>query len=194
MLLLKLTPIEIRNYILDGEVDKALKLTTAHYPTVLQDNEDIYFRLQCRKFIEMIRQAAEIRANTINGKKSNGHHEDWYDDIINHDMELDNPNENNGYDKMDTDVNGTEQGDYDKLLEETINFGKLLQAEFAHDPRRETQRALQDAFALLAYEDPMNAPQVAYHLFPNKRLTVAEDLNSAILGKSIFSAPLYCSL
>lgn len=176
---------------MEGDIDNALNLTRAHYPKVLEDNENgVYFRLQCRKFIEMIRQAAEIRANMMNSKKSNGHDGDWYDDIINHDMELDNPAENNGYDKMDTDAPGTGQSDYSKLLEETINFGKLVQAEFARDQRRETQRALRDAFALLAYEDPMNSPEVAYHLFPNRRLAIAEDLNSAILGKSAF----FCSL
>lgn len=107
-------------------------------------------------------------------------------------MELDHPHEQNGgFDKMDTDSgsgggaasNGAVHDDYDRLLEETINFGKAISAEFTHDKRQSTQRALRDAFALMAYEDPVTSPDVAHHLAPHKRVTLAEDLNSAILGK-----------
>ncbi|KFY27615.1 hypothetical protein V493_03394 [Pseudogymnoascus sp. VKM F-4281 (FW-2241)] len=186
----------IRIAILDGDVDKALQLTEAHYPKVFEEDEDIYFRLQCRKFIEMIHRGAEIRSRASIGR-SNGHTNDYdaYDDMVNQDMELDNPHEHNGgFDKMDTDggngagvTNGAVHDDYDRLLEETINFGKAISAEFAHDKRRSTQRALQDAFALMAYEDPANSPDVAHHLSLHKRVALAEDLNSAILvsqGKS----------
>lgn len=139
----------------------------------------------------MIHRGAEIRSRATT-TRSNGHHSDYdaYDDMVNQDMELDHPHEHNGgFDKMDTDgggggaSNGAVHDDYDRLLEETINFGKAISAEFAHDKRRATQRALQDAFALLAYEDPGNAPDVAHHLSLHKRVTLAEELNSAILGK-----------
>jgi Ran-binding protein 9/10 len=164
-------------------VDKALKHTNAYYPNVLKDNEHIYFRLRSRKFIEMIREAAEIRNNTMNTKKSNGHHGgDWYDDVINHDMELDDLSVNNGWDKMDTEGTNNGQADYDKLLNETLTYGRILQAEFEHDPRREVQKSLRDAFALLAYEDPLNAKEVSHLLKREGRVTVAEELNSAILG------------
>lgn len=196
---------QIRNSILGGDVDQALKLTRAHYPTVLQDNEHIYFHLQCRKFIEMIRLAAEIRSASLtqNGKgKGNDQDGGWYDDVVTHDMEIDSQTEyidSNGFEKMDTDDPNVQsnskskntQGDYNRLLEETINFGKQLQVEFASDPRREVQGALQEAFALLAYEDPMKAPDVAWMLWPDKRVAVAEELNSAILvslGKSSSAA------
>ncbi|KFY70447.1 hypothetical protein V498_10345, partial [Pseudogymnoascus sp. VKM F-4517 (FW-2822)] len=189
-------PAVIRIAVLNGDVDSALQLTEAHYPKVFEEDEDIYFRLQCRKFIEMIHRGAEIRARASAGR-SNGHSDytDAYDDMVNQDMELDHPHEHGGFDQMDTDgggngggaSNGAVHDDYDRLLEETINFGKAISAEFAHDKRRSTQRALQDAFALLAYEDPGNSPDVAHHLSLHRRVTLAEDLNSAILvsqGKS----------
>jgi len=170
--------------ILDGDVDKALKHTNAFYPSVLKDNEHIYFRLRSRKFIEMIRRAAEIRSVTINGsKKTNGHAGDWYDDVINHDMELDDPPvAQNGWDKMDTESTHDSQADYNRLLHETIQYGQVLQAEFEHDPRREIQKSLQDAFALLAYEDPINSKEVSHLLKREGRISVAEELNAAILG------------
>lgn len=179
--------------ILDGDVDKALKHTNAFYPNVLKDNEHIYFRLRSRKFIEMIRRAAEIRSVTINGsKKTNGHAGDWYDDVINHEMELDDlPAAQNGWDKMDTESTHDSQADYNRLLHETIQYGQVLQAEFQHDPRREVQKSLQDAFALLAYEDPINSKEVSHLLKREGRVSVAEELNAAILG--IISSPLFYS-
>jgi hypothetical protein len=181
----------IRTAILDGDVDKALKHTSAYYPNVLKDNEHIYFRLKSRKFIEMIREAAEIRNNTMtNSKRSNGHSgRDWYEDIINHDMELDELPANNGWDKMDTEGTNNSQAEYDRLLKETIIYGQVLQAEFEHDPRREVQKSLRDAFALLAYEDPLNAKEVSHLLKREGRVAVAEELNSAILGMRSFLHP-----
>jgi len=138
----------------------------------------------------MIRQGAELHnSSTTNGtKKSNGHGGDWYDDVINHEMELDdNQNQNNSWDRMDTEEGPAHQIEYQKLLEETINYGKELQAEFKDDPRREVTKALGDAFSLIAYEDPLNAKEVSHLLDPNGRVAVAEELNSAILRESYFT-------
>ncbi|KAK5109339.1 hypothetical protein LTR62_007108 [Meristemomyces frigidus] len=57
---------KIRKSILDGDIDRALKYTNSYYPHVLEDqrNRDIYFRLKCRKFIEMMRRYAELVATT----------------------------------------------------------------------------------------------------------------------------------
>lgn len=182
--------------ILDGDVDKALKLANAFYPNVLKDNEHIYFRLRSRKFIEMIRRAAEIRSVTINGsRRSNGHDGDWYDDVINHEMELDDPSvTHNGWDRMDTEGIYDSQADYNRLLYETIQYGQVLQAEFQHDPRREVQKSLHDAFALLAYEDPISSKEVSHLLRREGRVAVAEELNAAILGATNPLSPQSISL
>lgn len=117
------------------------------------------------------------------GKKSNGHNGDWYDDIINHDMELDDHHsQSNNWDRMDTEES-SEQMEYAKLLQDTLAYGKALQAEYKDDPRREVRKALEDAFALIAYQDPLNAKEVAHLLDPIGRAAVAEELNSAILRK-----------
>lgn len=51
----------IRRSILEGDVDRALKYTTSYYPHILESerNRNIYFRLRCRKFIEMMKRHAE---------------------------------------------------------------------------------------------------------------------------------------
>ena len=176
----------IRAAILEGDVEKALQLTNELYPNVLKDNEQVYFQLRIRRFIEMIRQAAEMQqqSNSNLAKRANGHSGDWYDDVINHDMELDDhPNQNNNFDRMDTEESSGMQVEYQKLLQETLDYGRELQAEFADDPRREVSKALQDAFALMAYQDPLSVKEVSHLLHPNGRVAVAEELNSAILRK-----------
>ncbi|KAJ8062364.1 hypothetical protein OCU04_008908 [Sclerotinia nivalis] len=184
----------IRTAILEGDIDQALKHTNAYYPQVLKDNEHVYFRLRCRKFIEMVRQMAEMHnSNSTNGSKKNtAHNGDWYDDIINHDMELDDHQaQANNWDRMETDGGVDFETEYQNLLSETLSYGQVLQAEFKDDPRREVSKALEDAFSLIAYKDPINEKTVSHLLDPSGRVAVAEELNSAILlslGKSSSAA------
>ncbi|KAI0595874.1 SPRY domain-containing protein [Biscogniauxia sp. FL1348] len=173
----------IRRAILEGDIDKALKYTNTYYPRVLEDNSHVYFKLKCRKFIEMVRKSAEQSAGP--GKKSNGHS---YDDIPN-EMDVD---ENGFSDKMEEDGLDLQTDEGSLLAEtETIEYGQALQAEFKDDPRREVEKALGDVFALLAYENPLQVKEVAPLLDRKGRVSVAEELNSAILsslGKSSRSA------
>lgn len=183
----------IRAAILDGDVDKALKHTNAYYPNVLKDNEHIYFRLRSRKFIEMIRRTAEVRERT-NGisKGKNGNVDSaLYDEDVVQTMELDEPE--SGFETMDTsDSDGKSTlMEYDILLQEAIHYGQGLQAEFDNDPRIEVKRALTDCFSLLAYEDPIRSSQVAHLLTREGRQEVAEELNSAILGKIEYSTMIF---
>ncbi|EOO02687.1 putative ran-binding protein [Phaeoacremonium minimum UCRPA7] len=165
----------IRRAILEGDIDRALKHTKAYYPQVLIDNEQVYFRLRCRKFIEMIRREAEM--NLIEEKRSNGH-------THTEDMELD---EAATWEQMDTEDSGDGQVNADDLTLETLAYGQSLRAEFADDPRREVSKALNEIFALMAYQNPLKEKEVAHLLDRKGRVTVAEELNSAILqslGKS----------
>ncbi|CZT06326.1 related to human RANBPM NP_005484.1 [Rhynchosporium graminicola] len=183
----------IRKAVLEGEIDTALKYTQTFYPNVLRDNEHVSFRLKCRKFIEMIRQAAEmLNSNHSKGvKKSNGHNGDWYEDVA-HNMDLDDhQSQANNWDRMDTEEYPQNRTEYQQLLEETLSYGKALQAEYKDDPRREINKALEDAFALMAYTDPLIVKEVSHQLDPSGRAAVAEELSSAILlslGKSSTAA------
>lgn len=117
-------------------------------------------------------------------KKSNGHNGDWYDDVINQDMDIDEHQQpQNNWDKMDTEDTADNHMEYERLLQDTLIYGQNLQAEFRDDPRREIGIALRDAFALLAYQDPLGEKEVAHHLDVKGRIVVAEELNSAILRK-----------
>ena len=174
--------LEIRSAILDGDIDKALKYTNAYYPNVLQDNPQIFFRLRCRKFIEIIRRYTEPQTAAA-GKRSrsaNGATQDAGEDVFAHDMELDDQMHD-----IDSDAMDMEESDYgmkyQDLPHEAVQYGQELQADYPGDERREYKEALGDIFSLVAYPDPKSS--VHGHLLdPSGRVPVAEQLNSAILG------------
>jgi hypothetical protein len=197
---------EIRTAILDGDIDKALKHTNAYYPSVLRENENIYFKLRCRKFIEMIRQCNDLKqeyhaiiptppskrstASTLNNKDANRN--STATDDYDFEMELDEqfgvrksapweePHEQQ--DEDDEDDIEDKEAKHREMEDKTIAYGQELQAEFLNDPRREVKKALEDTFALIAYEN-VSKSHLAPLLETNGRQPVAEELNSAILGK-----------
>jgi len=202
----------IRRAILEGDIDKALKHTSAYYPSVLRDNENIYFKLRCRKFIEMIRQCNELspqyqhttiqpsaRTTDPQQNKRSSTATDEYD----FEMELDEQlgvehvsSSWNNKDQYEEDPLGNEddarskEAQYQQLTDDTLQYGRELQREFATDQRREIKRALEDTFALIGYANPRES-SLAPLLEVTGRVPVAEELNSAILvslGKSSSAA------
>lgn len=71
-----------------------------------------------------------------------------------------------------------------QLTANTIAYGQELRAEFANDLRKEVKQALNDTFALIAYENAKES-SLAPLLDIEGRVPVAEELNSAILGTHI---------
>ncbi|KIH88548.1 ran-binding protein [Sporothrix brasiliensis 5110] len=192
----------IRRAVLEGDIDRALELTKADYPTVLHQNETVHFHLKCRKFVEMIRKEAELNivgsghgSSNANGstngadpsqaggdaaRQANGH---------NPQMDVD--------DVMMVEDSGTaesqpaDQPVSQALVQNAVRYGQYLQIEFNSDMRPKIQNALNEIFSLLAYPNPLKQPEVAHLLDQRGRVAVAEELNSAILlstGKSSRSA------
>lgn len=184
----------IRAAILEGDIDRALAYTQEFYPNVLKENELIYFSLRSRKFVEMMRRAAELRERTNNtksipskpvknGYSSSTNYGGLYDEIANS-MDLDSPSRN-GFDHNVVNASNapSSYSSYDLLLKDTIDYGRDLQSEFQNDPRKEIARSLGEIFSLLAYEDPLHEKQVSHLLDTSGRADVAEELNSAILSR-----------
>ncbi|KAI1084979.1 SPRY domain-containing protein [Whalleya microplaca] len=174
----------IRRAVLEGDIEKAIKHTNDDYPLVLKINVQVYFRLRCQAFIEMVRKSAEV--NSTNAKKSNGHA------FGNHPNKMD-IDENGFSDQMEEDASDSElhQEAQDLYLERAVEYGQSLQAEFKNDTRPEIKKALNEVFSLLAYPNPLQVKEVAPLLDRKSRVAVAEELNSAILsalGKSSRSA------
>ena len=182
-----MTIIEIRRAILSGDINQALEVTQTNFPSVLVDNPDIVFRLKCRKWVEMISKTTEINKGAEGGDghtASNGHGKATAtaaDNEFVQDMELDEHGggpQTNGSAKQAEPENFVE---YDQLITEAMLYGQELQREY-RDEDGEYARTLQEIFSLVAYNDPKGS--VHGHLLdPVGRTIVAEELNSAILGK-----------
>ncbi|KAG6038225.1 hypothetical protein E4U41_004418 [Claviceps citrina] len=175
----------IRRAILDGEIDRALKLTNAYYPQVFRDNEEVHFKLRCRKFIELVRMAAQLRADD-EAKRSNGNL--GCGGGISQEMDVDgNGTDGTAWNEMmDTEAIESHP-EMMKLEQEMLDYGQTLGAEYANDARPEFSKALADIWALVAYANPLKEPKVSHFLDRTGRVAVAEELNSAILsslGKS----------
>lgn len=167
---------------MEGDIDKALKHTKASYPQVLEENEQVHFRLRCRKFIEMIRREAETNLVGAGGPKGNhanvnisGNNGHTQPPAV-EDMELDEDME---------DLDGA-AGQRD-LTQDALLYGQTLQAEYRGDERREVHSALNEIFGLMAYPNPLKEPKVAHLLDRKGRVAVAEELNSAILREFSWS-------
>lgn len=186
----------IRRAVLEGDIDRAMKYTDAYYPAVLRDNEQVYFRLRCRKFIEMIRKEAEhnimleergVSHTNGRGQAAGDNDEEMFEAEPGHN----GTTTANG--DGDLDMTMAEAGDgaggsdpaagLSKLSQEALLYGVELQAEFAGDSRRETVKQLDDISSLFAYPNPLKVKEVAHLLDGSGRVAVAEELNSAILSK-----------
>lgn len=166
---------------MDGDIDKALKRTNAFYPQVLRDHSRVYFRLRCQKFVEMIRQTAEILETSPSkaAKSSNGHGAAAQMDTEPSEMDVDDQkDETEEWDRMEMEEADTSVK-YQELLEDTIRYGQVLKQEFRDDPS--TDSDFKEIFSLFMYKDPRKSPQ-AHLLDRAGRVPVAEELNSAILG------------
>lgn len=186
---------EIRAAILDGDIDKALKYTNAYYANVLQDNPHIHFKLRCRKFLEMMRRCNELSpaAATAAGKKatrfSNGAGSGAMADesaIFDQEMDLDDQMQEDGHGAGGADVMDTEDPETSlkrhELLTEAVQYGQQLRMDYPSDERGGDKKMLDDIFSLVAYPDPKRSVH-GHYLDPAGRVAVAEELNSAILGR-----------
>lgn len=121
---------------------------------------------------------------SMNGQSTGGGSDDEYDHP---DMDLDDHvNNADDWDRMDT-----EEADkglkYQDLLDSAVRYGQELRSEFKDDRSRRVEDAFKDIFSMFAYEDPRKSP-TAHLLDPGGRVPVAEELNSEILGKTVFSS------
>ena len=122
---------------------------------------------------------------SLPSKGTNGHRST--DDVFEHTMELDDENGADDWDRMDTDGFGADPIDtyprhIQDPMERAVRYAQELHKEYKDHKDKEIQASLKDIFALFAYEDQRD-PRAAQILDPSGRVPVAEELNSAILGK-----------
>jgi len=71
----------------------------------------------------------------------------------------------------------------EELLSRVWNYGQQLQTEFGPDQRLEVQDLLKRTVGIVAYQDPANNPQTRELVGFEAKVTLAEDVNRAILGE-----------
>lgn len=146
-------------------------------------NELVYFKLKCRRFIEMVRRAAEIRLH-FEGKKANGVDPAQAMDVDTNGVDA------GAWDSMDTEDGPEYLDELQDLERDVIEYGQQLQAEYRSDPRKEVQKTLEDIWSLMAYPNPLREPKVSHLMDNGERSTAAEMVNSMILCKCLPVGPL----
>jgi len=151
-----------------------------------------YFRLKRRKLVEMIGVVSEAstnsRTNNTSASKVHQHQELHQDeDVFGRDMDLDDHSSGGGeWERMEVEEEEDGMPQVNEPLDAAVQYAQTLRVEFQADKRPDIRKALEEAFSLVAYQEPKKS--VLSHLFDEDgRVAVAEELNSAILvslGKS----------
>lgn len=142
----------------------------------------------------MMRKCTELQAASAakRGKSSNGAAPAANADVFEQDMELDDQMHVEGdWDHMEMeDADYTTK--YEDLLREAVMYGQELRLDYPDDGGKEYKKTLDDIFSLVAYDDPKSSVH-GHFLETSGRVPVAEELNSAILGKnSSFTIRVLC--
>ncbi|CAM0138250.1 unnamed protein product [Umbelopsis sp. WA50703] len=182
---------EIRHAMVAGDVDMAIELCEKHYPSVLDDNDMLLFKLECHKFIELMRRNAEQQGYQAKPSVPTKSIRPKLDD-----MEIDDDvvvqrgykRRRSIHDEEDTSsissASSAESVDDDDELDGLLNnamvYGQQLQKNYGRDERPEVQKALVETFSLIAYRDPFKSP-VAHVLEDQRVDDLVNELNSAIL-------------
>ncbi|KAK2784465.1 hypothetical protein FQN52_007169 [Onygenales sp. PD_12] len=202
---------KIRAAILDGDIDKALKLTNTSYANVLRDNPQIHFRLRCRKFIEMMRRFADLQESKRRNKMTNGaktaaaaasaaeSSSAIHDDVFTHDMELDDEQMNDidseeGVSAHEGQQDGEGDGmdveeaeaetDYGLDNHDLMKEAILYGQQLQADFPGDQNREYQKTLDDVFSLICYDYPMTSVHghlLEPSGRVPVAEELNKAIL-------------
>jgi len=197
----------IVNHVLGGKIDPAIEAVQKHYPKVLETEDHlIFFKLRCRKFVELILETSEIKKKMkalrekVDRRKDR--EETWIDDEMNMDIDDDasgplpyRPSSNESSSIMTSTSysapDGEDVGEYQDLvvqyetaLNEAINYGQTLSKNYQSDPRPELQQLFKKTFGIVAWEDPLEAGgSIADIVGHNSRVALAHEVNQAILSK-----------
>lgn len=142
-----------------GDVDNALNDTTTTFPTVLEREQGlILFKLRCRKFVELILDAADALKRT-QGECADG---------------------------LPNRAPSAASAEVAQIsLTNALAYGKQLEFDYKDDTRPEIATYLKRTFSVVAYEDPLNvAGEVGRIAGQESRNALAMEMNEAILGMS----------
>lgn len=203
--------IEIRTRIvhavLTGDVDTALSDTRTHFPRALDaDAGLVLFKLRCRKFVELVLEAADLKKRMcaedaemnaeVDGKDkgtSDGMGMDVDDEV-----EISSTGVTNGFGGGSSAIpikgkrkvsfasysisglSGVTAAKYGTALERAVAYGQELQSEYKDRP--EMRAIFKRTSVIVAFEDPLGAGGDAAEVAGQAaRVSLATEVNQAIL-------------
>jgi Ran-binding protein 9/10 len=191
----------------EGDIDTALHLTEDNYAGFFDKERDLYFKLRCRKFIEMIRtRCGENDVSRAKNKSPLRNSAVYFasdadangSGVFEHQMELDDDYDDEHHDGATNgnameishgDIRNNNAGGLPVITDdELIIYGQELRNEFGGSQvwmKSELDRIL----GLMAYENPRTST-LGYLLDRRGRDVIAEELNKAILGTFLPSKKL----
>lgn len=203
--------IEIRTRIvhavLTGDVDTALSDTRTHFPRALDaDAGLVLFKLRCRKFVELVLEAAELKKRMCAEDAEMNVEVDGEDKGPSDGMGMDVDDEadisstgvTNGFgggssaipikgkrkasfaSYSHSSLSGVTAAKYGTALERAVAYGQELQSEYKD--RQEMRAIFKRTSVIVAFEDPLGAGGDAAEVAGQAaRVSLATDVNQAIL-------------
>lgn len=205
--------IEIRTRIvhavLTGDVDTALSDTRIHFPRALDaDAGLVLFKLRCRKFVELVLEAAELKKrmcaeeaemNVEVDRKDKGTSDGMGMDVDDEvDIDISSTGATNGFGGGSSaipikgkrkasftsyshlGVSGVTAAKYGIALERAVAYGQELQSEYKDRP--EMRAIFKRTSVIVAFEDPLGAGGDAAEVAGQAaRVSLATEVNQAIL-------------
>lgn len=206
--------IEIRTRIvhavLTGDVDTALSDTRTHFPRALDaDAGLVLFKLRCRKFVELVLEAAELKKRMCAQDAEMNVEADGEDKGISEGMGMDVDDEadisstgvTNGFGGGSSAIpikgkrkasfasshsgfSGVIAAKYGTALERAVAYGQELQSEYKDRP--EMRAIFKRTSVIVAFEDPLEAGGDAADVAgQGARVSLATEVNQAILREFV---------
>lgn len=194
----------IVNSVISGDIDTALADTRVHYPSVLDAEEGLMlFKLRCRKFVELILEASELKKkmkSQVQDEELIEEMDGIYEDGMG--MDVDDVNDNSSSNGLsntseplahgrkgvsppvgDAVWPGSAASQYETALNEAIGYGQTLSSDYKADSRPQVRDIFKRTFGIVAWEDPMTAGGVIAEVVGHEaRVALATELNQAILS------------
>jgi hypothetical protein len=195
----------IVNSVIEGDIDTALNETARWHPKVLEREEGLMlFKLRCRKFVELILEAAELKKRMRREEAGVGEGKSGVVDGMDVDDGLEDGvngfggggNNSSGSSAIPikakrkhsishSDWTGAAAAQYESALSSAILYGQALQSDYKTDSRSEVRAIFNRTFGVVAYEDPLEAGgDVAEVAGQEARVALATELNQDILRES----------
>lgn len=199
---------QIVNSVIKGDIDTALRETERLYPGVLEREQGIMlFKLRCRKFVELILEAAELK-KAMKGEETAA--DGMEVDDLEEEVGGENGGETNGYSAggsgsaaipikskrkqsfssphphSSSSSLSNLAAQYESTLSSAISYGQTLQSDYKTDIRPEVQGIFKKTFGIVAYEDPLEAGGEAAEVAGSgARARLATELNQDILREHL---------